>query len=79
MKRILFVIVIICLFVTNGFAHDANKSFFKIRQNGEFVEIEAEFPWSIRNAMLDIFPELESSKNQKDFENTFFKYINDNF
>jgi len=79
MKLIHYVIVIMCLFITNGFAHDANKSFFKIQQKVDFVEVQAEFPWSLRNAVLEAFPELENSNNQKDFDTAFFKYIDANF
>ncbi len=79
MKLIHCVVVIMCLFITNGFAHDANKSFFKIQQKVDFVEVQSEFPWSIRNAVLEAFPELENSNNQKDFDTAFFKYIDANF
>ena len=67
------------MFISNGFAHDANKAFFKIQQKDDVVEVQAEFPWSIRNAVLDAFPELENSNSQNDFDTAFFKYINDNF
>ena len=79
MKRIHYVIVMMCLFITSGFAHDANKSFFKIEQKNNVVEVQAEFPWSIRNAVMEAFPELESSNNKKDFETAFFNYIDANF
>lgn len=79
MTKMYYVLVLMWLFVFNGFAHDANKSFFKIYQNGDFVEVEAEFPWSIRNAVLKEFPGLENSNNQKDFDAAFFDYISSNF
>ena len=67
-----------CLCITNGFAHDANKAFFKIQQKDSVVEVQAEFPWSVRNAVLNAFPELENSNLQSDFDDAFFKYITTN-
>jgi len=78
MTKTLYVIVLICLFISNGFAHDANKAFFKIQQKDNIVEVQAEFPWSLRNAILEAFPELENSKSQEDFNNAFFKYLSTN-
>lgn len=78
MTKTLYVIVLICLFISNGFAHDANKAFFKIQQKDNIVEVQAEFPWSVRNAILEAFPELENSKSQEDFNYAFFKYLSTN-
>lgn len=55
MKRRHYLIVIMILSISNGFAHDANKAFFKIQQKGNVIEVQAEFPWSIRNAILETF------------------------
>lgn len=61
-----------CIFMTNVFVHDANTSFLKMQQKGGVVEVQAQFPWSIRNAVLEAFPELKKSKNKNDFEAAFF-------
>lgn len=71
--------VLLCLFLNFGFAHDANKAFYKITQKEEVVEVTAEFPWILRNALLKEYPELENSKNQQDFDTAFFNYIKNNF
>ena len=62
-----------------GFAHDANKAFFNIQQKDNLVEVRAEFPWSIRNALLEAYPELEHSKSKADFDTAFFDYVKTNF
>ena len=72
------IITIMCLFLNYGFAHDANKAFFKIEQKRDVVEVRAEFPWSIRSAVLIAFPELEYSEKQEDFDTALFSYLNDN-
>ncbi len=55
MKGFCYALMILCLYSTCGFAHDANKAFFKIQQKGNVIEVQAEFPWSIRNAILETF------------------------
>ena len=62
-----------------AFAHESNRSFFKIEQKETNVEVMAEFPWTIRNALLLFSPELKKSKSKKEFDAAFFKYINANF
>lgn len=76
-KYILVVIAIILPLIT--FAHEGNKSFFKIEQKETTVEVIAEFPWTIRNALLGFAPELKNSKSQEDFDTAFFEYIKSSF
>lgn len=40
--------------------------------------VTAEFPWSIRNAVLNKHPEIKSSKKQIDFDLALNKYIEKN-
>ncbi|NRD19741.1 hypothetical protein HNV08_06745 [Winogradskyella eckloniae] len=79
MNHLRFFLVVTLIFSTFSFAHDANKSFFKIQQKGQNVEVQAEFPWSIRNAVIKAFPDLENSNLQSDFEAAFFQYIDHHF
>ena len=58
-----------------GKAHEANNAFFQIIEKGHSVEIQAEFPWSIRSALIQFNPSLENSSERKDFEKTFEDYI----
>lgn len=61
------------------FAHESNRSVYKIEQKETTIEVLAEFPWTIRNALLIFAPELKRSKSKNDFDAAFFKYINTNF
>ncbi|WP_299100720.1 hypothetical protein [uncultured Winogradskyella sp.] len=79
MKLFRFFLYFTILFSTFSFAHDANKSFFKIQQKDNNVEVQAEFPWSIRNAIIEEFPTLENSNLNSDFKNAFFQYIERHF
>ncbi|OUS01942.1 hypothetical protein A9Q86_04635 [Flavobacteriales bacterium 33_180_T64] len=73
------ILIVICAFINFGYAHDADKAFFVIEQKDNVVVVKAEFPWSIRTAVLRAFPELENSKEQHEFDTAFFSYIKDNF
>lgn len=59
-------------------AHQTNEAFFEYNQKKNTVQVIAEFPWSMRNALIEFNHSLENSTNKKDFENTFREYINKN-
>ncbi|MFT6811193.1 MAG: hypothetical protein ACJA01_004441 [Saprospiraceae bacterium] len=56
-------------------AHNPNEAFFTISINGNYTEIVAELPWSVRNDLILSYPELEDSKNDQDYKDAFQKYI----
>lgn len=71
----------IALFLVCGnsiFAHEPNEAFFTFNLGENQILVEAELPWSMRNALIDYNPNLEKSNNKQDFENTFVSYIRDN-
>jgi len=68
----------VCLFYTLGFAHNPNEAFFIYTEKENTVEVKAEFPWAIRNALIKFNPELVHSNSQKDFEEAFSQYISQN-
>lgn len=70
--------IFIC-FVSKTFSHDTNKAFFVITQKNNEVVIEAEFPWTIRNAIFQEYPILETVKTQKVFDKIVFEYIKKHF
>ena len=76
--RYLLFLCFTCVFSIFGYAHKTNEAFFKITQKENTVEIEAAFPWTMRNALIAFNPYLENSTDKKDFENTFTDYIKEN-
>ena len=56
-------------------AHEVNEAFFTITENGNTVEVEAEFPWTMRNALIAFNPSLEHATDKNEFESTFVEYI----
>ncbi len=75
MKHLLLLFSFVCLSNAFGFAHETNEAFFNITQKENTIEIQAEFPFAMRNALMTFNPSLENSTNKKDFENTFIDYI----
>ncbi len=49
MKSFIY-ISLLFLAITVGYTHEIDKAFFKLIQKDSTVEIEAEFPWSLRNS-----------------------------
>jgi len=71
-------VLLFCFFSLNsnlGHAHETNEAFFAFIQKETTVEIEVEFPWTLRNALIEFNPLLENSTTKKEFENTFSNYI----
>lgn len=60
------------------FAHEPNEAFFSFAIKETTIEVEAEFPWTMRNALLEYNPSLKKSTRKKDFEDTFFAYLREN-
>lgn len=66
------------LAMTVGYAHETDEAFFKLIQKENTVEIEAEFPWSLRNALIAFDPTLATAKAKSAFENAFIAYLKAN-
>lgn len=60
-------------------AHAPDEAFYTIRSIDDTVVVRAEFPWTIRNALLNAYPELENAKTKKAFTDAFYTYIRRNF
>ena len=76
--KTLICICFLSLGALNTFAHDAKVAFFTYSSLGKSLVVDAEFPWSIRNALLTFRPEIETSKDKTDFEKAMFDYVAEN-
>src|SRR6056300_1147084 len=47
-------------------------------QNNQ-IYVLAEFPWTIRKALLQFDPKLAETKNKEDFDKALFLYVKTNF
>ena len=74
-----YLTLILSLIFTLCQAHNANEAFFTLKKGENTIEVLAEFPWTIRNALLDELPELEKTGDKAEFQHAFFNYIQNRF
>ncbi len=60
------------------YAHDVNKAYFTILEKDDKVEIQTEFPWTLREALIDFEPKLLEAKSSSEFKAVFKNYIQEN-
>lgn len=75
MFKIINFIIAFCFLSNFGFAHDSNKAFFKLINEENIVTVEAEFPWSIRKALIQFNPQLENATTKEEFISTLEEYL----
>jgi len=61
-----------------GYGHDVNIAFFKIEQKETFVEINASFSFTLRNALQKFSPSLKNATTKQAYKDAFFKYVKAN-
>lgn len=71
-------IAFLSLYTLQTAAHDPNKAYFEIEKSGNYWLVTCEFPWSLRNAVIDQFEYLEEEKDPKQFEKAFELYLTQN-
>lgn len=76
--KYLFILLNLFVCVNTVYAHEPNEAFFTFSLKDSLITVEAELPWSMRNALIDYNPKLEKSATKQDFEETFFEYIKNN-
>jgi len=57
-----------------AFAHSIDEAYFKIYMKDAKTFVDAEFPYTIRDAVLKVYPEIENSTQQK-FDEKVLKYF----
>lgn len=77
MKQIV-VIVVLSLVSALSWGHEPNEAYFVIKNSGSSIEVEAEFPWTIRNALLQYDKSLENATTKQAFEKVLFSYVKEN-
>lgn len=76
--KYLIIIVLSMTVVMNNHAHDPHEAFFRINQTKDTVKIKAQFPWTLRNALIKFSPTLVDAKSSQDFERAFVEYVKKN-
>lgn len=75
--KLLFIFLINLVFVF-GYAHNTQEAYFEINKTTDALIVSADFPWTVRNALLKAYPELEYETNQEVFDQGFYNYVKTN-
>ncbi|MFD0964762.1 hypothetical protein [Pseudofulvibacter geojedonensis] len=73
--RQIVIVVILSLISTLSWGHEPNEAYFVIKNSRNSIEVEAEFPWTIRNALLKYDKSLENATTKEAFEEVLFSYV----
>lgn len=73
-----FIFITLFLNTFYSFSHDIENVVYRITLVENTVAIEAEFPWTIRNALLEFQPNLENATSKKDFDDALFRFVKRN-
>lgn len=60
--------------VAFGYAHDSDKAYFNITREGSQTIVYAEFPWSIRNALIAFDSSFNNAKTIEEINAIVFNY-----
>ena len=76
--RQIVIVVVLSLVSILSWGHEPNEAYFVIKNTGSTIEVEAEFPWTIRNVLLQYDKSLENATTKDAFEKAFFSYAKEN-
>ena len=62
MKQYVLLFILVNVSGFFGYAHKTDEAFFTFDQKENTVEIHAEFPYTMRNALIEFNPYLEKLK-----------------
>jgi len=74
-------IIILLCFLLSSFcssAHDSNRAYFRLAQKGDTIFIDANFPWTLRDALILYQPALENANSTEDFFEALNSYVEEN-
>lgn len=75
MRRLSLVLICLVLALNETSAHDPNKAFFFLSTRDSGIYIEAEFPWTLRDALIHFDPTLKQATSPKAFHTAFERYL----
>ena len=59
--------------------HNTKEALYNIEVRSEQIYILAEFPWTIRKALLEFEPKLKEASDKEAFHRSLFSYVDANF
>ncbi len=62
-----------------SFGHEDDEAYYTIQQDGNKVQVQATFPWTLRNELLDFDESLVNAQSQESFVNVLNDYVAQKF
>lgn len=62
-----------------SFAHEDDEAYYTIQQEGSKIQVQATFPWTLRNELLDFDESLVNAQSQESFVNVLNDYVAQKF
>ncbi|UCH65695.1 MAG: hypothetical protein JSW63_00745 [Ignavibacterium sp.] len=75
MKFFIHTFFVLLIQLASLYAHEPNKAYFDFWLEDNEIIVRAEFPWTLRIALLNANPQLKESRSQEDFNNALFAYF----
>ena len=79
MFNLLSLLLVTLFFSSKTYTHNSKEAFFTMETQNNQIYVLAEFPWTIRKALLQFDPKLAETKNKEDFDKALFLYVKTNF
>ena len=70
-------LLVFALFMMNVvcYAHEPNQAFFDVFELDKKLVVKAEFPWTIRNVLLNTYPTLKNAETKEAMEAGLLAYL----
>lgn len=73
--KVFFLIISMSLISWSNYAHAPNEAFFEFFESNNQLLIKAEFPWTIREALLTARPELQTAQTTEEMMTGLLSYL----
>lgn len=72
-----FILPALVLFLTlsNLKAHEVKQAHFVLRKTDHHWVMEGDFPWTLRNALIQFDPKIEQANDQRTIDEALFSYV----
>jgi hypothetical protein len=73
--KFIFSTLVLFLMGLNLKAHEVRQAHFLLKKTNDRWMIEGDFPWTLRNALIQFDPKVEQATDQKSIDEVLFSYV----
>jgi len=79
MLKLLLLLFLVLTPTRENREHNTKEAFFTLEKREDQIHVFAEFPWTVRKALLHCDPNFERAKEKEAFQKSFYNYVKGNF